>query len=54
MIPVYYHIPKCGGTFVKNLMTATLQRKHKNNLRLYQLKLNEYAIGIVYFRLQFD
>ena len=48
MIPIYYHIPKCGGTFVKNLMIATLRRKHKNNLRLYQLTRNEYTIGIVY------
>ena len=48
MIPVYYHIPKCAGTYTQNLLYSYFENHYGKDLQLYSLRLNGFIIANVY------
>lgn len=49
MIPIYYHIPKCGGTYIYTILPSIISKSTKNNIVFIDItKSNKNNSSIVF------
>ena len=51
MIPIYYHIPKCGGTYIYTILSSIIRKSTKNNIVFIDIRKSNKNNTPIVFRL---